>query len=265
MDSAAEVVGEAVKEVIADTISTTTAESAATIAATTATSAASATDVPVPRVLAFLAHQLSGVFCRGYVPLVLNDVNFCTESFALALVAVFLAPFLWNLLGRLEYYTRALSSVFLGRRSGCTVLAAWIFFFSLYRDSLVLRAIRDQPTVEWLDNPLWHLLAGICSLVGGTFVLTSFYQLGFFGTYLGDYFGILMKERVTGFPFNVVEDPMYIGSTLLFTSMAIMEKSVAGLVLAAWVLFIYQMACVFEGPFTSNIYAQANAAKEKTT
>ena len=36
------------------------------------------------------------------------------------------------------------------------------------------------------------------------------------GTFLGDYFGILMKEKVTGFPFNVLDNPMYVGSTLLF-------------------------------------------------
>ncbi|KAJ8362824.1 hypothetical protein SKAU_G00116550 [Synaphobranchus kaupii] len=29
----------------------------------------------------------------------------------------------------------------------------------------------------------------------------------------GDYFGILMEQKVTGFPFNVMENPMYWGST----------------------------------------------------
>lgn len=203
---------EQVTEVIADAVTSTASSTLST----------HAESVPVPKVLAYLASQLSTVFCRGYVPLVLSDVNFCSESFSLALIAVFLAPFIWNLLGRLQFYTRILSSLFLGRRSGASVLAIWIFFFSLYRDTLVLRAIKEQPTVEWLDSTAFHSLAGLCTIIGGTFVLTSFYQLGFFGTYLGDYFGILMKEKVTGFPFNVVEDPMYIGSTLLFISMAIM-------------------------------------------
>lgn len=34
------------------------------------------------------------------------------------------------------------------------------------------------------------------------------WRLGVVGTYLGDYFGILMEERVTAFPFNVMDDPM---------------------------------------------------------
>jgi len=45
--------------------------------------------------------------------------------------------------------------------------------------------------------------------------------LGITGTYLGDYFGILMKERITGFPFNVTDDPMYNGGTLLFLGYAL--------------------------------------------
>jgi methylene-fatty-acyl-phospholipid synthase len=45
--------------------------------------------------------------------------------------------------------------------------------------------------------------------------------LGITGTFLGDYFGILMKEKVTGFPFNLTSDPMYNGSSLIFLGDAI--------------------------------------------
>jgi phosphatidylethanolamine N-methyltransferase len=41
------------------------------------------------------------------------------------------------------------------------------------------------------------------------------------GTFLGDYFGILMSARVEGFPFNVLRDPMYVGSTLCFAATAL--------------------------------------------
>lgn len=47
------------------------------------------------------------------------------------------------------------------------------------------------------------------------------YALGVTGTYLGDYFGILMDDMVTGFPFNVVADPMYVGSGLSFFAVAL--------------------------------------------
>jgi methylene-fatty-acyl-phospholipid synthase len=50
--------------------------------------------------------------------------------------------------------------------------------------------------------------------------------LGIIGTFLGDYFGILMKEKVTGFPFNITNDPMYNGSSLLFLADAIAYISI---------------------------------------
>jgi methylene-fatty-acyl-phospholipid synthase len=38
---------------------------------------------------------------------------------------------------------------------------------------------------------------------------------------LGDYCDILMDEKVTGFPFNVVDNPMYNGSTMVFLGIAL--------------------------------------------
>ena len=48
------------------------------------------------------------------------------------------------------------------------------------------------------------------------------YSLGVTGTYLGDYFGILMDDLVTGFPFSVVGAPMYVGSTMSFLGTAVL-------------------------------------------
>lgn len=41
------------------------------------------------------------------------------------------------------------------------------------------------------------------------------------GTFLGDYFGILMDHKVEGFPFNLLSDPMYDGSTMCFAATAL--------------------------------------------
>lgn len=37
---------------------------------------------------------------------------------------------------------------------------------------------------------------------------------------IGDYFGILMEDRVTSFPFNVNENPMYNGTVMIFLGTA---------------------------------------------
>ncbi|KAF0025122.1 hypothetical protein F2P81_022003 [Scophthalmus maximus] len=71
--------------------------------------------------------------------------------------------------------------------------------------------------------------AGIALIALGTLlVVSSFLALGYTGTFLGDYFGILMDEKVTGFPFNVVENPMYWGSTANYLGLALMVALTMG-------------------------------------
>lgn len=72
------------------------------------------------------------------------------------------------------------------------------------------------------------------------------YVLGITGTYLGDYFGILMDRRVTSFPFNVTDAPMYYGSTLSFLGTAILYGKPAGILLTAGILAVYIVALRFE-------------------
>lgn len=72
------------------------------------------------------------------------------------------------------------------------------------------------------------------------------WALGVTGTYLGDYFGILMDEKVEGFPFNVTGAPMYWGSTCSFLGTALYKGKVAGVLLSAEIFFAYLIALQFE-------------------
>ena len=198
---------------------------------------------------------------------------------ARAMVYTLLAPVVWNALARLEYYTRVMSRACGGRRRlACALLAVWIVSFSLYRDVVLLEGMRHTalqlPQFPYECLPIWlrhHLsyasvhaatraTAYFLAAAGGVLVVASFVQLGFFGTFLGDYFGMLLPTRVTGFPFNVLEHPMYDGSTILFASQALQEESLIGLLLTTWVFLVYRVACIFEGAFTSRIYREAAAA-----
>lgn len=87
-------------------------------------------------------------------------------------------------------------------------------------------------------------------------VLSSMWALGVTGTYLGDYFGILMDDIVTGFPFNVTNNPMYYGSTLSFLGTALWFGKPAGVLVTVFVLLMYLIALRFEEPFTAEIYAK---------
>lgn len=94
------------------------------------------------------------------------------------------------------------------------------------------------------------------------------YALGITGTYLGDYFGILMDAPVTSFPFNVTKSPMYYGSTMSFLGTALWMGRPAGVLLTAEILLAYMIALRFEDPFTAEIYAKRDwerqAGKKET-
>jgi Phospholipid methyltransferase len=58
--------------------------------------------------------------------------------------------------------------------------------------------------------------------------------------------GILMDARVTAFPFNVMNNPMYNGATMLFAATSIQYQSAAGLVLTVVAYIVYQLALFLE-------------------
>lgn len=82
-------------------------------------------------------------------------------------------------------------------------------------------ALSEQPVNAHLLHPAVKVLGGALFAAGNVFVLSSMWALGVTGTYLGDYFGILMEEMVTGFPFNVMSDPMYWGSSMCFVGVSL--------------------------------------------
>lgn len=108
-------------------------------------------------------------------------------------------------------------------------------------------ALREQPTHHLLASPVIKATAAALFIFGQVFVITSIYALGITGTYLGDYCGILMSSRVTGFPFNVLNDPMYVGSAMAFLGTALWYESPAGILVAAIVYTVYSIALRFEG------------------
>jgi phosphatidylethanolamine N-methyltransferase len=137
-----------------------------------------------------------------------------------------------------------------------------IFSFGILRDHLYQRALGDQPRVPLLPEPYATVVPAVMFAMGQTFVITSTYALGITGTFLGDYFGILMDHRVEGFPFNVLRDPMYVGSTLCFTATALWYERPAGLLITLYVYVVYIIALRFEGPFTDMIYSKRAVKKQ---
>lgn len=104
-------------------------------------------------------------------------------------------------------------------------------------------ALLDQPQKALLPEEYKTIVPAVLFIIGQVFVVTSTWALGITGTFLGDYFGILMDHRVEGyippffffgvrfdnpfispftrFPFNILRDPMYVGSTMCFAATAL--------------------------------------------
>lgn len=110
--------------------------------------------------------------------------------------------------------------------------------------------------------PYTDLAAYGCLAIGNTLVLSSMYALGVTGTYLGDYFGILMDAPVTGFPFNVVNSPMYVGSTFSFVGSSLLYRCPAGFLLSGLVWACYHVALQYEDPFTEAIYKKRDEERK---
>ncbi|GAB0196510.1 phosphatidylethanolamine N-methyltransferase isoform X1 [Grus americana] len=191
-------------------------------------------------------------------------VDVTDSGFIAAVLSIAFNPLFWNVVARWEHKTRALSRVFGSPYAACYCLGAVILMLNCVRSHCFTEAMKSQPKLEGLDCH-WAYYSGLAILAVGTlFVISSFLALGFTGTFLGDYFGILMEAKVTSFPFSVLDNPMYWGSTAIYLGWSLMHASPAGLLLTAVVAISYTIAMLYEGPFTEEIYRQKQkGAKNK--
>ena len=164
-------------------------------------------------------------------------------------------PLFWNAVSRLEYKTHAVSRVFGGPKRGVAALAASILSLNYVRTTAFHNTVDAHGSWAPLEYDVFVLLGTLAAIVGAVFVIASSWRLGFYCSFMGDYFGILLNTRVTGFPFNVTDDPMYWGSALIYLGLSLRHASLMGLLLTACIGLSYVVGTSFEEPFTAKIYA----------
>uniref|UniRef100_A0A1A7Y9W6 Phosphatidylethanolamine N-methyltransferase n=1 Tax=Iconisemion striatum TaxID=60296 RepID=A0A1A7Y9W6_9TELE len=185
-----------------------------------------------------------------------RHVNVLDPGFCVSVFAIVFNPLFWNVVARWEHRTRGLSRLFGGPYVACYSLGFVIILLNVFRSHSMTVVMKSQARWSMMERTD-VFYAGITLIVLGTvLVVSSFLALGFTGTFLGDYFGILMDEKVTGFPFNITDNPMYWGSTANYLGLALIGSSPVGLVLTSMVAAAYKVAINFEGPFTEQIYQQ---------
>ncbi|XP_019643502.1 PREDICTED: phosphatidyl-N-methylethanolamine N-methyltransferase-like [Branchiostoma belcheri] len=177
-----------------------------------------------------------------------------------AALGIILKPAIWTVICRSEYRTRWMTNLFRSKYTACSVLAVTILLMGVVRDSLYMTALQSQPTLPAIHLPVvGYGIAGIGSL----FVFSSFWRLGWYCTFMGDYFGIHLDERIDSFPFSVLDNPMYWGTTLNFLGVAFMMGSPAGLILCLLIVVCYKILLRLEEPFTADIYSKRGLAQKK--
>ncbi|XP_002747928.1 phosphatidylethanolamine N-methyltransferase isoform X1 [Callithrix jacchus] len=186
----------------------------------------------------------------------LGYVDPLDPGFVAALLTIAFNPLYWNVVARWEHKTRKLSRAFGSPYLACYSLSITILLLNFLRSHCFTQAMLNQPRMESLDTPVAHCLGLMLLGVGVVLVLSSFFALGFTGTFLGDYFGILKEARVIVFPFSVLDNPMYWGSTANYLGWAILHASPTGLLLTVLVALTYMVALLYEEPFTAEIYRQ---------
>ncbi|POI30371.1 hypothetical protein CIB84_005878, partial [Bambusicola thoracicus] len=129
---------------------------------------------------------------------------------------------------RWEHKTRALSRGFGSPRTACYCLGAVILLLNCVRSHCFTEAMKSQPKLEGLDSH-WAYYSGLAIMAGCPVALHADPPHHFaepnekpFVHPTGDYFGILMEAKVTCFPFSILDNPMYWGSTAVYLGWSLM-------------------------------------------
>lgn len=194
-------------------------------------------------------------------------INWSDPLVWLAAAHITFNPFFWNMCARMEYKYKLMSKVFGSAKVGCYVLATVTFLIGLTRNFVVVIAVTRQLSFEayLAASTIYYMkiIGTLCIIIGLTLAISSMFRLGITGTYLGDYFGMLKNSRVTAFPYNVVGNPMYVGSTIAFLGLAVRMMSPIGFLLTTYIWLVYNVALYFEEPFTAKIYGSNESSSKE--
>jgi phosphatidylethanolamine/phosphatidyl-N-methylethanolamine N-methyltransferase len=188
-------------------------------------------------------------------------VDFYNWELILTFIMIVVCPTTWNLVARWEFHTKFFSKLTGDNRMAADIFAHILIEMGIFRNFMYIRVIMHQPNFT-IENEILELVTMILGylLIGIGFMLIffSFYRLGIHGIYYADYFGILFNEIVTAFPYNILNNPLYVGSTMLFFGNALVYKSPVGILLSIVAWIMYKFASKLENPMTALIYSEEN-------
>ena len=149
-------------------------------------------------------------------------------------ISILICPAVWNTIGFVEYKTKSISRLFGSNLRGVYFTALVATITSRTRDILFIYASYKTMNTAEIPHQTSLFLGLLLGIIGAVLVFTSGYKLGVIGTYMGDHFGIFLPAKLTSFPFNVLDNPMYVGSSLAMLGWAFLMRSKIGLVMAVF-------------------------------
>ncbi|GCC21574.1 hypothetical protein chiPu_0020048, partial [Chiloscyllium punctatum] len=115
---------------------------------------------------------------------IFNYFDWTDMKFNIAILAVAFNPLFWNIVGRWEHRTRFLTKLFGSPFTACYSVAVIILLLNFYRSYSFTEAMKIQPKIQVLDSAAAYYIGLGLLLIGTILVLSSFFALGFIGTFL---------------------------------------------------------------------------------
>jgi methylene-fatty-acyl-phospholipid synthase len=191
-------------------------------------------------------------------------IDLTDHYFYICAFLIALCPILYNLLARVEYFYKSISKLFGGDKKKAN---NWYSFFmmlvGLARNYFYYLTLNSQPTFSYGQLNQMVFTSGVfISAFGLALIIASVFRLGVGGVYYSDYFDLKMDFTVNVFPYNIVKDPLYVGTTLCFFSYAILKGSPAGFFLTVLVSYMYLVALRFEDEMLKYLYPKDESVKK---
>lgn len=176
-------------------------------------------------------------------------------------------PALWLGLAEYEKRTGRLQRA-LGSRMGCVRLLAGVEVgMAVLRLALFALTISTTTTFwqagENFGAQMVIQHVGVLLFTAGVLLMAlGVSNLGFEGTFFGDYCGIYLNHECSYPPNNLLAHPQYSGEVLVHLSLALLQGSPAGLLLSVWLGLCYAVAGHLERRHTRYVYSWKRKGKQ---
>ncbi len=190
-------------------------------------------------------------------------IDFTESRFIHTMLYSLLCMSLWTVLPNLQFKYNLLSKLVGNDHSKAADFLAYVIIYSgCSRNYAFIEALSNNIKIDFGNWSYVLLTIGyILIIIGLVLVAFSFYRLGLRGMYFGDYFGFLFKEKIVSFPYDILENPQYVGTCCFFTGLSLTHYSPAGLFLTLFINANYTFLNYFEASNLAVFYP--NSAEEK--